>query len=170
MQVTKINYGLTVKIGDDYHKAHLEADLFPGDDYSKAKSELMAEVAAMVKAIDGAVVTTEPTSPEETPEKKTRAKRGTAKKEDDKPVEKKTRSRAKKVVVYDRDNKDHKKELSATLHEVAPGWNKDADLKAKAGELSKSLVGSDLLGTDGNVLDSFKDAVKEGMVGEGDGL
>lgn len=71
--------------------------------------------------------------------------------------------KATKETPYDRDDKDHKRLVRDVLNDLIPDWGKDPEVKALAGDVSKSLVGKPFLGADGAVLESFKEAIAVGM-------
>ena len=160
MQIRKMVYGITLKTGDDFKKVHFEAEVFPTDKLADVQKELMDHVHSMA----GGEISTK---------NKPNATAGKGGKTDgkgpEKPAAKASRSKAKKPTPYDRDNKEHKGELSKILHANFEGWNKKgSDTKKRAGEVSLALVGEDLLDANGDVLDSFSQAVIDGMTEGGD--
>lgn len=76
----------------------------------------------------------------------------------------------KKPVAYDRSVKAHKTEFGKILGEHFPDWKKGDDSKERAKTLSEELTGTDMFSGEGELLDSFVDAVKAGMGGEEDDL
>lgn len=87
--------------------------------------------------------------------------------EDQDPPPKKTATKSGKgklkVTPYSRNNETHKKLFSSELAKINPKWKASDAGKKKAKELSKALDGEDFLGADGEVLISFKVAMKKGM-------
>ncbi len=182
--ITKITYGITRNLGD-YNSERIDAE------YQVAEGE--NPNAAMVKlksfVQNGAV---EVSAPVEEPPKPAKTKTEEKVEEDmdagstpEKPEKKTTKKVAKKAaskkatkkaakkdepITYDRENKDHKKKMASVLNEHFPTWKKDAELGALAKELSGKLVGTPIFDKKGNLLDSFVDAVKDGMATEDDGL
>ena len=80
-----------------------------------------------------------------------------------KKAAKKTTKRAPKStnVLYNRSVDAHKDALGTVLNEVAPKWEENMD---KAKEVSMELDGkAEIFDKNGDVLQSFSDAVKEGM-------
>ncbi len=69
----------------------------------------------------------------------------------------------KKPQVYQRANETHKEIFSTVLKAVAPNWKKDEKSKVKAKNASTKLEGEEFLDEDGNVMDSFKKAIKKHM-------
>jgi hypothetical protein len=87
--------------------------------------------------------------------------------EDEKPAAKKAKSKGKKTKSksqgYSRDNETHKDLFGETLTAVWPQWKKTKANKAKGVALSKKFAGTDFLDADGNVLKTFKDALKKAV-------
>lgn len=184
MFVTKFSYGLTIaQENGSYSKAHLEADIHPGDDFSKVQAELVSEVQKAVGLVGKSVtpVSTPVTAqtattktanapaqsvdrraarPAPTPAKAAPAKAAT-------PAAKAAPAKAAKAAAketpYDRENPAHKKLVKELLNELVPGWQKNAELNTTAGTVSQSLVGKPFLGVDGAILESFKDEVAVGF-------
>lgn len=170
MQPTNITYSRTVQAAQ-YEPETLEvvAVLDEGENLEEAAASLRERVSAVLgrgtrKVAKKEAVREEAPAKEEEEEAKVEEKK-TAKKD-----AKKTSTRKKKAVAYDREVKAHSAELAKILHANFKGWNKDDDMKALAKAASEDLVGADFMDSEGNVLDSFVDAVKERMAGEDSGL
>lgn len=185
MQITKIQYGLTVKdSNDNYKKAHLEAELTPQDVFVDIKSLLMKEVEAMVGVAVKSTSVKKEAPKKEAPKtvtkktavtKKAAPKEEVAKteeKEEKKPAPRRaTRAATKKTTAYDREVKAHKTHLKNLLNDRFPEWAQPGtELNDNAKAASTGLVGVDLLDASGNVLDSFIEALDALMVGDNDGL
>ena len=96
-------------------------------------------------------------------------------KEEEKPkvVKKKaTKKKAKKKeepkgpvpsVKYDRSKQEHKDEMAKALNQHVARWKTTDEGKKKARELSEKLVGEYIFDSEGNIVDSFIQAVKDGM-------
>jgi len=84
--------------------------------------------------------------------------------EESKPAKKASAKKSfkKKPQDYNR-SEQHKEILSSVLKEVAPDWKKSEASKKKAKAVSTKVVGLAFLDEDGEVLKSFKAAVKKMM-------
>lgn len=69
----------------------------------------------------------------------------------------------KKPQAYNRAIEQHKEIFSSVLRSVAPTWKKDEASKKKAKLTSEKMEGVDFLDENGDVLSSFKEAVKKSM-------
>ena len=69
----------------------------------------------------------------------------------------------KKPQTYLRSNETHKEIFSNVLKTVAPDWKKTTESKAKAKAASQKLEGEEFLDENGEVLATFKAAVKKAM-------
>lgn len=69
----------------------------------------------------------------------------------------------KKPQSYNREIEQHKEIFSGVLRSVAPDWKKTEVTKARAKKASEQMAGKEFLDEDGEVLSSFKDAVKKLM-------
>lgn len=189
MQITKIQYGLTVKdANENYKKAYLEAEIGHGENFAEVKKEIMAEVDKLIGAKSSAAPAKKPVeSATKTPAAKTTkapAKRAPITKkaveteapaeteEKKKPAPRRAaRATTKKTTPYDRDVKAHKTHLKNLLNERFPDWaTPETELNDNAKAASAGLVGVELLGADGNVLDTFIESLDALMVGTDDGL
>jgi hypothetical protein len=68
-----------------------------------------------------------------------------------------------KTSTYSRANETHKSMMADALNEHFPDWKKTAEGKAKAKKLSQTLDGAEFLDGDGEILESFIEAMTEGM-------
>jgi hypothetical protein len=68
-----------------------------------------------------------------------------------------------KTTAYSRANETHKSMMAEALNEHFPEWKKTAEGKAKAKKLSQTLDGTEFLDGDGEILESFIEAMTEGM-------
>ena len=66
-------------------------------------------------------------------------------------------------VKYDRSKQEHKDEMAKALNQHVAKWKTTDEGKKKARELSEKLVGEYLFDSEGNVVSSFIEAVKDGM-------
>ena len=64
---------------------------------------------------------------------------------------------------YSRSNETHKAMFAEALNANFPKWKKTDAAKAKAKKLSQDLDGTEFLDADGEILESFMDAMAEGM-------
>lgn len=78
-------------------------------------------------------------------------------KEAKKTVETKAAKKINKATLYDRELDTHKEIISVFLDSKYPKWKVPSNLK-KAGAASKSLVGTNFLDENGDLLSSFTDA------------
>ena len=129
----------------------------------KVKMEDVEEVIEGGKIVtkDGEVHDAATTDIEHKEDKKTTKKKTTKKKKTSKKVSKKVA--APKTVTYDRTVDAHKKELGMLLTANCPDWKATAESKAKAKGLSEHLQGEDFLDDKGDVLESFVEAIVQGM-------
>lgn len=72
----------------------------------------------------------------------------------------------KKPQAYNRSIEQHKEIFSGVLRSVSPDWKKSDATKAKAKKASENLEGEPFLDENGDVLESFKSAVKKMMAGK----
>lgn len=159
MQVTNLRYSKTIQSAQ-YEPELLEASavLEDGDDFEKCAIELRSRVTtalgrkAVGPAVAGAKTNKTVSKADATEPSTTEAKTTT-----------KAKTRTKKPVTYNREVKAHAKELGKILLAEFPNWKKDEELKVKAKEASTSLVGTDFMTAEGEVLPSFVEAVKEAM-------
>ena len=97
-------------------------------------------------------------------------------KEEEKPKTTKKKATKKKVskkkeepkgpvpsVKYDRTKQEHKDEMAKALNQHVAKWKTTDEGKKKARELSEKLVGEYIFDSEGNIVDSFIQAVKDGM-------
>jgi len=173
--ITLIKYGVTKNLGD-YNSERIDAEyqLSDTDCPNKAMANLkhFVNTGCVVKANEPSPKTTTETKVDEDvklPETPVKTE------EEKKPAQKVTKKAAKKTtkkatgkkvtpkanIVYSRDEKTHKDELSKILSEEFPNWK--TELLAQAKALSGKLVGTDIYSFKGELLDSFKEAVTEGM-------
>lgn len=88
------------------------------------------------------------------------------KEEKKKPAKKEDKSsRADEVLPFDRNNPDHKEELSKILDKNFPGWLENDDLTKKAGQASRLLTSSKepFISVKGKIVDAFESTLIELM-------
>lgn len=68
-----------------------------------------------------------------------------------------------KTIPYDRNQTEHKKELSKILGENFPKWHEDKEIVARAKAVSEQLVGVAIFDNNGEVLPTFTENVLELM-------
>lgn len=187
MQITKIEVGKTVPVGEGknitYLKATLSAELSHNDDAEACKSDLTTQVDQMIANMSGGplpvaasasrtrrVATTTEEPAKEAPARRTRASAAVKEEPAVDTTEAKPTRRARtakpaaskpkksKVTTYDRTNKEHKAEVKKILNANFDGWDKDEEFKKASKATSEELTGTDFIGEDGNVLDSFANA------------
>ena len=118
------------------------------------------EITTTEQKVNEDVVLPETTeAPEPTKTNKKVAKKAKVSKKVSKKVEKKVTP--KPNVVYSRDEKTHKDEMSKILSAEFPTWKTELLSQAKA--LSVAIVGTDIYNFKGELLESFTEAVIEGM-------
>lgn len=186
--ITKIAYGITRNLGD-YNSERIDAEyqVAEGENPNAAMVKLKTFVktgAMQVESEPERQITSGPNPTEEKvtediergsapTERITKEEKEEVKKKATKKASKKTTKKAAKKdepIKYDREQKDHKKKMAAVLNEHFPTWKKDAELGALAKGLSEKLVGVPIFDKKGNLLDSFVEAVKDGMATDDDGL
>ena len=165
MEYTNISFSKT-KQAAQYEPETIEvhATLDPKDNLQECAAILKAEVTA---ALNG--------KPVNKPAPAKKAVETTTETPVEKPAPKKKAAAAKKPakkkdVPYDREVKAHKTDFGKILLEVAPTWQKDADLKAKAKGLSTSMAGKPMYSGEGDILDAFKAEIAAGMTASEDDL
>lgn len=94
---------------------------------------------------------------EEEDRKSKKSKSGSAKKSSAKKS--KASSKKSKSETYDRENESHKEIFSKLLRSVSPDWKKTDKGMARGKKASIEMEGHDFLDKEGNVLESFEDAV-----------
>lgn len=188
MQVTNVRLSKTVQVSQyEPETVEFSAVLEEGECHVEAAQRLREEAYAFFGKKSGRVDTARTTTSDakgeeaqdDTKEESPKAGKGTKKvvkksssngddsdKTTKKKVTKKKVTSKKKNIAYDRDVKAHKTQLGKLLHENFPGWKEDEDMAANAKEASMSLAGVDFLDAEGNVLDSFIEALTEAMGGD----
>lgn len=164
--ITVIKYGTTKNLGD-YNSERLDVE------YALAETECPVEAFGKVKTfVDGALDGNleAPKKEEKKPAKKKAAKKAAKKEEvkEEAPVkeevkeepkkEKKPAAKKAKTIPYNREEKTHKQTMAKLLNEVKPDWKDD---KESAKNASVKLNGVEFMDNKGNVLDTFKEALKE---------
>lgn len=175
MKVYDVKFGITKNLGDfnseridfasivEEGECPLEVlailkELVKGNKPASIKAEAItiAETKAPkeeVKVEKEEVVEEEAPAKEEKPVKKNAPAKKTA-----------TAPKKTKDVPYDRTIQTHKKLLGELFDEIAPDWRKDADIKPKAIEASKTLlIGEGFLDAKGNIVESFKSKAKKAL-------
>ncbi len=178
MKITIIKYGKTVNTGD-YNSERLDAEAELGE--ADCPVACMNSLKDFIngKQKDMSIPPKTKTTTEEKVNEDVVLKETPAKK-DDKPV-KKVAKKAKKVskkaataskpkpnVPYSRDEKTHKSTMSDILSEEFPNWKTELLTQAKA--LSGKLVGTDIYNFKGELLDTFREAIVEGMTADSSDL
>jgi hypothetical protein len=104
---------------------------------------------------------------QETPKVKAETETAETPKESSKPEKKKGGGGAKvkrvKGTPYTRESEIHKKLFSELLFREFPKWNSSPEGKAKGKEVSLKVVGQEFLDSEGLVIPSFLDTVRELM-------
>ena len=170
MQITNIVLGVTAKIDDDYRKCHLEAEIFPTDDFQVVVDDLRDKILTTIGLkTEPLPEVTKKEQPKETPKKEEPVKAEEPKKKapaKKKATAKKAAPKKSKATVYNREIETHKTQLSLILDEKFPGWKKKPEMTKAAAALSnKTLAGVPFIGEDGEVLQSFIEAVETGING-----
>ena len=189
MHVTSFRVGITEAVGEgrspSYAKAELEVSVYPGESYEDAKKEALTELkniqSELQSQVGGGAKPEKKVAPKKKEETKTagkseaKAEKGekeASKEEAPQPEKKKAPKKKpatkKKATPYNRENKEHKKIVRGILNEHFEGWKADQDMAAMAKLSSVELDGSDLLDADGNILDTFVEALKEKMTEDAD--
>ncbi len=150
--------GATAQVGDNEDPADVLAklkDLCSGKTPAKAEKSIAKE-----EVVETAEEVKE--TPVEKPKKQKKAKETPAPEPEaevevaeEKPVVKK---KASKATPYNRANDLHKKLLGQFLDGVVKGWREDSAVKARCGQASVDLNGTDFLDEEGMIIDSFKAA------------
>lgn len=156
MEYTNISFSKTIQTAQfEPEVFEVHATLESGDDLQECAAKLKSEVTA---ALTGKTAST--------------TKKASAEKKTDKKAaaDKKKTAGKKKDIPYDRSVKAHKTDFGKILLEIAPTWQKDADLKAKAKGLSESMDGKAMYSGEGDILDSFKEEIAIGLKSEEDDL
>lgn len=171
MEYTSIRFSKTVQTAQfEPEVVEVHAVLDGEDNLQECAAKLRAEVTAALRGkSSGTTVTKKAATVEEPAEEETATKttKKVAKKTTKKVVKKVSK---KKDIPYDREVKAHKTDFGKILLEVAPTWQKDDDLKAKAKELSGSMAGKMMYSGEGEILASFKEEIEAGMTAGEDDL
>lgn len=197
MHVTSFRVGITETVGEgrspSYAKAELEVSVYPGESYEDAKKEALTELKNIQRELQsqvgGGAKPEKKVAPKKKEETKTaekseakaeqdgkgaaeRSEKEAPKKEAPQPAKKKAPRKKpavkEKATPYNRENREHKNVVRGILNEHFEGWKEDQDMAAMAKLSSVELDGSDLLDADGNILDSFVEALKEKMTADAD--
>lgn len=152
---------------EQYGYAEMTSTATVGDDETPLTA-FMALKAEVEKAVAMEVsAATEPEIVEEKPAKKAKkaAKVEVAAEEDEEevaPVKAAKKTKAK-TSNYSRSNETHKAMFADALNNSFPSWKKTDAGKSKAKKLSQDLDGTEFLDASGEILESFLDAMAEGM-------
>ena len=189
--ITKITYGVTNNLGD-YNSERIDAEymLSEGENPNAAMVKLKAFVktgcielgeANDTKPSENRLPVNDNTDTDSDKsdtladsEPKEEVKEEAPKKKAKKKATKKAPAKkvAKPNVVFDYENKEHKKAMAGVLREVSEFKGKDSapEVLAKAKEVTQDMIGKDMYSPKGELLDTFKELVQEAMADEEDGL
>ena len=169
MDYTNIKYSKTI-CPADYSPEVIEvhATLDSSDNLQECAAKLKSEVTAALtgKAVKVVVVAKkkvdEPTETEEetpAPVKKKASKKTTKKA----PAKKKN-------IAYDRDVEAHKTAFGGLALEIEPTWQTVPEMKVKVKQMSVSMAGKPMYSGEGDILESFKTELAEGLAAGEDDL
>ena len=166
MRFTNLKYGRKItniekesisQYGNEYFEA--EAIIHEGDQ-ADAAAELLVKFVDSILGLGEKPTPKQEVAPkkEESTYKKEEVKEEEAPKKE-KKAKKDAPKKEKKVdpnTIYDRDVKEHKRQMGSTLTEICPEWKELGIGKA----ISESLEGSEMFkGSTGEVLESFKQLI-----------
>lgn len=159
MKVTEISYKIHKNLGEyEFEEGSMTAELNDSEDPIASLHTLKETVKLGLSKVEKekTVVKEEPTVKEEPakePAKKVAKKKATKKVAKKKVV--------KKSTPYDNSNREHKAIVGKLVTELLGAeWRTDTDSRSKVKEASVSMVGTDLIDSDGAILDSFKELLK----------
>lgn len=152
MKFLKLFYQETQEIEGSWFKAGADVEIEKGDDITEVQANLIAQVESMLPLPSGDKSDDLKDEPKET--KKAPVKKATKKK-----AVKKATPKKPKVVTYDNDKKELKKHLTDYLDSAYEGWTEDSEFLVILKDKAPSLTGEDLLDSEGNILESFTNAV-----------
>ena len=148
MKITKITYTERKNNGNYEHsEITTEAEVFEGE----SPEMVLADLKSFTR--DGLY------GPEQLP-LVPKVEMSEKKEETDSPPKEKKTKKKKKEITYSREDAIHKKIFGETLSSLFPEWKKNSD---KAKSVSISLEGEEFVSESLEVLESFKQKLKEAM-------
>ena len=148
-EAAELSLDAELGVGDDPQecinilRATIESNLLPRNFHSMSDKEQEAALKIFNKAVGKGTKTKAPKEPAKTEEAPVKAKRFKA-----------------KNTPLDPNKELHKKLFGQAMTEVVPNWRKKEILQKKAGKIMKKLSGTDLIDSEGEVLESFVDAIR----------